>query len=69
MKRFLLITLLLCGCTYYEKPGVSAEQASTDRAACDYEATKATANGGSGVEYANVLMQCMSAKGYGLYRD
>jgi hypothetical protein len=69
MKRFLtmLACLGLLACTHFEKPGVSPMQQARDEAECKYEADKATANGGNGVAWADVKIDCMRLRGYGLF--
>ena len=72
MRTFLLTVFtsaLLSACTHFEKAGSSNTETAQAEAECKYEAEKATANGGSGIEYAQVEMGCMKLRGYHLYSN
>lgn len=60
----LAFTLLLTACGGSVYKDVSSQQLAADQSSCNYEALKATSNGGSGYDRAMVYNQCLLTKGY-----
>ncbi len=73
-KRFfgIILSLFLTACaqTQWVKPGATEASFNRDKAECEYEATKAVPDTGTGsviaiaFERANLMKQCLRIRGY-----
>lgn len=84
IARIAIICLGVSGCTQstWVKPGASLTDLETEKAACEYEAVKATASGGNfgmstpigagiaeGMKQAEIQNLCMKSRGWSIQRS